>query len=1387
MRREPSDVAGEAGNRKVWPWRSSCLLICLSELLERVTYYGILANMADYLTSPCFPQRYHQPLTISWIFMAVAYVLTFIGGWLADIFNRSWIIIISLGIYFVGTVLLTVSSHLCGQSPDDRVSGLYVAGLTLVAIGTGGSKSNLGLFGAQQYKTSDEKVKTKLQSFFHWYYLSINVGGTIAVLGVARLYIIDPVHGNVVVLVSVFLSGVVFVIGRIGNLYDLQQDSPHKLLRRTAARLFHSDTSEQQMASQQRKSNTWQLMLIFATLIPYYAIYSQTQTTYLFQSERLRMPLWCEGSYITAINSVTIILMIPFMVIIVYPRLTANGVKLAPMTLMGVGILLSVLSVLAAGLVEAVRRPLVKNGQFVDQLVRNQTVRAADLTVLVQVPQLFLSGISEVLTLTVGYYFAYTEAPPGRKGTIMGAYLLVWGLGSAVSLGLRELVDTICAGRNQSPTAGRERQQCATNHRQLGVNDSKAKPTTDQPTTVRRNQGRANNSRSINRAFRTPYDHLTIRSLIHCSKRCVDLHPSGAEEKARKAPTPSVRDSDSGLKELRDTKDRRMEEGWSSQTGRPIRRTSYMEAVQTVCLNNMASAASVMKEISEKNKKLQRDLLDVSDEAYKLIQHLDGIDDVKSEVEKRIKVLEFQRELDNIRHQLKSGHFPILVAGEISAGKSSLLNLLLGEDVLPQSLLSTTHVICELKRGTRKHVVVHPLDGDDDIQFDLEGIFLVDSPGVGEQLERITFEYLSEACAFIYVIDTAHAGGVQDDRVLKIIRKVTREKPSSGFHPKSAIFVFNKWDQVPEGEEEEVKEHMTQRLQENWPELDPTSQVFFMSVKKAAACQKSGEGPSEDFSKLLEGIRCLLPEGLVSKVKNNYGSLDSLLSGIFSYLRERLEATKKDKDEKMSDIQIVRQRRDKVQERVYEEMNTLRSFEDDLKKVKESILTTVDDATPAAQPADDRPLSETLTEERPLFRRQTSMLGLAGVMIMTAPVWAALSSAAVAISLPVMGLDAAQTSIEKKRLINQFNDNPAVYMFECVKKFLKTLTKDSVRKFLSEELKTLKMHMELKNKLISIMEADKKMLEDLERDERSASAIIQEYQPLALEYQALISFADIFRARLRRKNDVIPVALKVIKTPLFENNASDVVREAEILRSLDHCNVLKLIGCFLLTNPDGDTRYVLVTELCSGNLRDYVRKNSAKIPGKQERYSPQQGEAMEHVTGIAIQVVKGLKYIHNKEYLHRDLKMENILISEGDVVKLCDVGLAKAEDDVTGTQCGTYMYMAPEVYAVSRHKYTRKADIFSLGLMLWELWYGEIIYKGTPLPLQEFIKEVADGRRPAFPEGAEPIYFWRNLMQECWDGEPARRPPADRCLTVLLCNDACSSAIHFKIDKGSTL
>ncbi|KAI8490789.1 hypothetical protein Bbelb_315820 [Branchiostoma belcheri] len=407
--------------------------------------------MTDFVTSPCFPKPYHKPWIFTWVFTTFAYALTFFGGWLADTTgNRFWTIMVSLWIYLVGTALLVASSSLCGSAPDGRVSGLYFAGLTLVAIGTGGSKSNLGLFGAQQYKTSGGDVNIKLRGFFHWYYWCINLGATIGVVGVPYLQKhVSPLSGYVTICVFLLLSAVIFATGRFTNSYK-QENSTHELQRRIVAGLLQPSTKKRRTTQGRLWSSTipnevWKLMQIFATLIPYYAIYSQTRTTYLFQSERLRMPERSEATYFSAINSAVILLMIPLMVCVVYPRLTNKNVHVSPLTMMGVGILLSTLSVLSAEVLEVYRRQLVYSGHHFQQTVGNRTLRAADLSVAAQVPQFVLSGISEVLTLAVGYYFAYTEAPPGYEGTIMGAYLLMWGLGSGLNLLLTGTVNAICA------------------------------------------------------------------------------------------------------------------------------------------------------------------------------------------------------------------------------------------------------------------------------------------------------------------------------------------------------------------------------------------------------------------------------------------------------------------------------------------------------------------------------------------------------------------------------------------------------------------------------------------------------------------------------------------------------------------------------------------------------------------------------------------------------------------------------------------------------------------------------------------------------------------------------------------------------------------------------
>ncbi|XP_035666883.1 bacterial dynamin-like protein [Branchiostoma floridae] len=331
-------------------------------------------------------------------------------------------------------------------------------------------------------------------------------------------------------------------------------------------------------------------------------------------------------------------------------------------------------------------------------------------------------------------------------------------------------------------------------------------------------------------------------------------------------------------------------------------------------LQEQETATSVMKMLIEDDKRKREELIQTCEDLSSFLANLD--EQTKEEAEANIPGYETQlrQQIEN----LSKGDCPILVAGETSAGKSSLLNLLLGEEVLPYSHLSSTSVICELKNGQDKRVVVHRWQPGDDGRYVVEfkltpdvpyhdqlaqyvhqkgdrdlpsevkmieifwpipilqgDIFIVDSPGVGEN-ERMTqqvMEYIPQAFAFIYVINSANAGGVQEDRLQKLLRTLIEKKSTKelqAFHPKSSIFIFNKWDQVPKKEEEEVKEKMVEKLRNCWKGLDPESQVFYLSTIQAARMLKAGAGPTEDFRRLLDGFHRLVPEGLKSRLLAHY-------------------------------------------------------------------------------------------------------------------------------------------------------------------------------------------------------------------------------------------------------------------------------------------------------------------------------------------------------------------------------------------------------------------------------------------------------------------------------------------------------------------------------------
>ena len=114
-------------------------------------------------------------------------------------------------------------------------------------------------------------------------------------------------------------------------------------------------------------------------------------------------------------------------------------------------------------------------------------------------------------------------------------------------------------------------------------------------------------------------------------------------------------------------------------------------------------------------------------------------------------------------------------------------------------------------------------------------------------------------------------------------------------------------------------------------------------------------------------------------------------------------------------------------------------------------------------------------------------------------------------------------------------------------------------------------------------------------------------------------------------------------------------------------------------------------------------------------------------------------------------------------MKIADSGLAKAVTNISGTYTGTPVYMAPEVF--HSQVYCTKADIYSLGLLMWEMWYGQRAFADAPLTtLPEFFEWVDKDNRPVHRQSCKkPPSFWCKLMTECWDNNPEKRPTAREC------------------------
>ncbi|XP_021893134.1 uncharacterized protein LOC110811072, partial [Carica papaya] len=231
------------------------------------------------------------------------------------------------------------------------------------------------------------------------------------------------------------------------------------------------------------------------------------------------------------------------------------------------------------------------------------------------------------------------------------------------------------------------------------------------------------------------------------------------------------------------------------------------------------------------------------------------------------------------------------------------------------------------------------------------------------------------------------------------------------------------------------------------------------------------------------------------------------------------------------------------------------------------------------------------------------------------------------------------------------------------------------------------------------------------------------------------------------------VAIKRIKASCFAGRPSererliaDFWKEALMLSSLHHPNVVSFYG-IVRDGPDGSL--ATVTEfMVNGSLKQFLQKKDRTIDRRKRLI-------------IAMDAAFGMEYLHGKNIVHFDLKCENLLVNMRDpqrpVCKIGDLGLSKVKQHtlVSGGVRGTLPWMAPELLSGKSNMVTEKIDVYSFGIVMWELLTGEEPY--ADMHCASIIGGIVNNSlRPNIPSWCDPE--WKALMESCWASDPAERP-----------------------------
>ncbi|XP_037928341.1 receptor-type guanylate cyclase gcy-13-like [Teleopsis dalmanni] len=231
------------------------------------------------------------------------------------------------------------------------------------------------------------------------------------------------------------------------------------------------------------------------------------------------------------------------------------------------------------------------------------------------------------------------------------------------------------------------------------------------------------------------------------------------------------------------------------------------------------------------------------------------------------------------------------------------------------------------------------------------------------------------------------------------------------------------------------------------------------------------------------------------------------------------------------------------------------------------------------------------------------------------------------------------------------------------------------------------------------------------------------------------------------------VAVKTLKAGASSEDRLDFLSEADAMKRFQHKNIVKLLGVCLQSEPI----YTIMEFMLYGDLKTYLLARRHLV---NDKTTDDSDISPKRLTMYALDVARGLSYLAQQKYVHRDLACRNCLVNAQRVVKLGDFGMARPtfnSDYYRFNRKGMLpvRWMAPESLALGM--FTPASDVWAFGVVIYEvITFGSFPYQGlTNNQVLEFVKS---GKKLQIPNGVKPQL--EGLLNACWSQDVKKRPTA---------------------------